>query len=507
MLGSKFEIDIIEGSLISKSAISNDQKTKLCKFLNIQEDKLENILLGNSKETLICEEENVSTALEILNALGISAEAQLQEASNTDSLFGSLNIASNGLSFDIEEEENSSPKQIESKIEEKSKTKAEKTTHVIDNSLLFDDDEDNDTSSLDKILEEFDEKEDIIEDKKPVEVKSNSYQAQAIAAFESAEFPIKEDTNNPATIEARNEEQPKIINRDVNNLYFVNGKYISEEEFNNTKLADIPSKDEDNCVQVNSEIKDKSKKNNKVIVIALLCISIISIMIYFLFFNEDPEANNQVVSQISKIISDKDNQKSNDKLEKKAKEIVIDNYEGSMSLNSFESKINVKVANKIISGVQLEIENKNIGSPSENEYVSGKFIPRLTALRLSYEKLDTSEENTIEGQLRVTYIEGTINKKAISKAFVSYNEQDKSIIVSTADVSVNNVEPHIAYNIKENDTSATLDMYLKIPLTSIVNNTQDRSISDLIDSQIKMNKPPPAKEKKAPTKKGVDEQK
>ena len=97
---------------------------------------------------------------------------------------------------------------------------------------------------------------------------------------------------------------------------------------------------------------------------------------------------------------------------------------------------------------------------------------------------------------RINYKLGGQNKKAILPTFVKLDPQNGNLLLSSNPIFEPR-ENHVTLELVENDATLKLDLFITLPYQSVSSDTPSRSISDLIDAELKSKiKEEPKKDKK-----------
>lgn len=544
---SKFQIDIIEGRLKDPAHISNENFDKLCKSLQFSKTELIDCLSKKNETAIICKEEDLEEILEIFDRLGISAEAQLapmieeqkQETStNSDNLFGNFKVES--IDFNLEETEtdkcaNSNlPKKENTNFnfdledsnislneinnEPKKQVKTESKNFEI--SLNFDENEDDDLLFPDS---QSSKNEDSTETTKSNPA-SNLIQ-KASSNSNNLNFQNKDNDEKNQTKEQNikkdsslelNAEPPKKSEINNDQIFDTFSKEsLSENKISETttqnyepkiitpfKRADLSSSSQK--LSPSQVLLLKRKKQIKISLISGGVVVILAFLSLFIFRGDKNDLNDTYITeaQIKKIVSAEAENIPNTK----PASTISENYEGNLNFDGIEIKSFVKISTDSIASASIEIEKKQVEAPTEQEFITKIFEPKFISLRGNS---DITEQGETFINTRVFYKQGLENKKMISKLNVLYLKESKSIKISTSNLK-NMLEQAQGNFIKITNSSneTNLSLYLEIPLNKVEINegSNNRSIADLIDSQLKKSDTSPDKKakKNKPAKKSAE---
>lgn len=237
----------------------------------------------------------------------------------------------------------------------------------------------------------------------------------------------------------------------------------------------------------------KRAKQMKQSALAAGGILLVSCAVWLLLPSTEEDTNDTFVTeaQIKKIL-DTDNDSG---APTKKEQSPAETYEGKLSIQGSEGTLICKIRDNTLQHVSFNIEKKDIEKPSENEYITGVFEPKFVSLRADGEI--TSDSQSLPA--RVSYKQGKDSKKLISTLYFSYSHERSTIKIYSLDQKDSVSDPENA-QLKFVPVSSprTFDIstLIEVSIHKIeISDSQNRSISDLIDSQLK--KAAPKEDKKS----------
>ena len=482
---TKFQIEIVEGNVTSIQSYPKDVVSSLSTVFGLDESDLENTLISKNFSNLICRQDQVETAISLLESIGISAEAKLAVSQileeEEESLFGGLQIEN--LSFDLHEDSNL--KQVAATQNENSKEIQNKKNEPLSSILSFDPKEEENSEGLK-------------ETPGPASHK-DSGKAPKNNLSSSLSFTPEEDSTSKEDIPT----PPKIINP---------APPVKEEYQQTSEHKSAIVKDHSKPTKSHLEIKDSTPSifHNKKTLVAIFGVAILAIAIFGLMHFGSTPSSNISDDQISNILKKRDPKEEisdSDQVSKNpAQSLKTSTYEGSITFDDFAISSTFIASDFKILELNLELKKTSPTLTSEEEFRTKIFLPRILSLRTSGANQDSLPNSNFSTTARITYNQGSTKKKEILPIFAKINEAKNILIISSNqdfDFS-NETNNRVALEGGADQNSPQLKLLLQIPYQTLLKEEANtRSISDLIDAELNKHQKDQPKDNKKDKKKKI----
>lgn len=519
---TKFQIDITQGEIAADQMIPSEISDQLCKKLGVSLGKLRDCLSKkDATAILICSQGDVEQILKLFSNIGISAEAQLANSNldddEVDSIFGPLDVDSQELGIDeiLEEQEDegellfdiSDDILFETNNEKEPIISHEKQT-ITTNSLLFDESEDDEITSLESTPIKTNSE--ILKEKKTgLDNKSKLMPQQLSVSFEEEDEKKEGKIGDEEKVKELFTEE-KILtdsNKESNNDHSQNLSNNNASFQPPTESFSFKNKENNHDTKNDNTYNQISNArlwySQKKIPIAAGLVLSFCLAIFFAFGSskDSNNSNNFAEAQIKKIISNKETIINK---EAPAAELVkTEIFEGEINFNGIIGKLNAKISGSDLVSIDLELENTIPPTNTEEEYIARTFLPKFIALRATGEA-SVNKSNRLTNSARINYQLGNDKKKLVSQITSILGPTNEFIIITThsSDTEFNHENPNLINLDKNPDGGISLLSQIKVPIKKMdINNIPTRSISELIDNQVNSSEDTGAKKEKTKSKK------